>query len=469
MDAIDNLLGLIFALLLTIAILCSVFFEVKRTKELITLWIVFLILSLADIFFPALWFISVDPPTFPEWMASIPPEVFLSSILFWAIALLLFALGYFSVPNGIKKRPHFKNPPFVLHVKRVYLILAVSGGIYLAILFIEVAKAGSVEAYVAQNVLMRWNPFLLQEVSGIELFIKRLTPYMLEIFLLLVGVLFFYRHIYHKRILWGYTFPFFAWLLTLTTFFRGTQLLFFLALVVIEGYRRKHASQQTIITSTERGGSRFFARGTIGLIMIAVLLFFIYGGVRHVLTEAAYGEETSVSAQVKKSIGALIAGHGLIGFASVTDSYPDKVDYLDGKTFIDMALLPIPRAIYSSKPEWYGIDDITRGMGWPPSTQSAVTMPGELYANFGPVGIIFMVAFGAAFGIMERYRYHQRGLFIYAYIFIPCMLTSFWMSFTGVMNKVFPALMAFIFINWVLRKRKVSEVSQGEDCHCRPR
>ena len=70
--------------------------------------------------------------------------------------------------------------------------------------------------------------------------------------------------------------------------------------------------------------------------------------------------------------------------------YGHDLDFLMIKHIL-MLLLLIPRAIYKSKPEWYGIDDITTGMGWPSSSQSAVTMPGETYANFGWFGLFVAV------------------------------------------------------------------------------
>ena len=74
--------------------------------------------------------------------------------------------------------------------------------------------------------------------------------------------------------------------------------------------------------------------------------------------------------------------------------YGHDLDFLMGKTYIDMLLLPIPRAIYKSKPEWYGIDDITTGMGWPSSSQSAVTMQVKLTQIFGWFGLFVAVFYG---------------------------------------------------------------------------
>ena len=83
--------------------------------------------------------------------------------------------------------------------------------------------------------------------------------------------------------------------------------------------------------------------------------------------------------------------------------------------------MPIPRAIYKSKPEWYGIDDITTGMGWPSSSQSAVTMPGEAYANFGWFGLFVAVFYGVFFGLFLKFINSRGGVYttLYASVIIP--------------------------------------------------
>jgi hypothetical protein len=125
---------------------------------------------------------------------------------------------------------------------------------------------------------------------------------------------------------------------------------------------------------------------------------------------------------------------------------------MNGRTIIDMLLLPIPRAIWTAKPVWYGIDDITRSMGWPESTQSAVTMPGELYANFAVWGLPLMWIYGWLFGVMRTYRFDPVVRYIYGFILVPMMLPTFWMAFTGFVNQLAP-VPAVALALWLLFPR----------------
>lgn len=134
----------------------------------------------------------------------------------------------------------------------------------------------------------------------------------------------------------------------------------------------------------------------------------------------------------------LTAGAGLLGVSKIVAQYGTTVDYFRGKTYLDMALLPVPRAIYRSKPKWYGIDDISKRMGWPETTQSAVTMPGEAFANFGLAGLLMAIPMGAGFGLMWRLasRSKVRLILVGPTLFFQAVTVTMWMSFTGLMNAM---------------------------------
>jgi len=150
----------------------------------------------------------------------------------------------------------------------------------------------------------------------------------------------------------------------------------------------------------------------------------------------------------------LSQGSGLEGVSNIIDLYGSSVDYMFGKTYLDMLLMPVPRSIYSSKPDWYGIDDITRGMGWPESTQSAVTMAGEAYANFSYFGLIIGVGYGVVLGLIVRVMFSNPILLtLYPTVIIQMILVTNWMGFTGFMNaflKSLVILVIFIFIKRVI-------------------
>jgi hypothetical protein len=149
----------------------------------------------------------------------------------------------------------------------------------------------------------------------------------------------------------------------------------------------------------------------------------------------------------------ITAGHGLLGISHIVAEYGQSVPFLGGKTYFDMLLLPVPRTIYTAKPAWYGIDDITRGLGWPESTQSAVTMPGEAFANFGLFGLLMAIPMGLLFGQLEKTMRVNiiRYLLLGPTVFFQMVAVTNWMSFTGFMNAA-QLLIILLFITSYIRR-----------------
>jgi len=180
---------------------------------------------------------------------------------------------------------------------------------------------------------------------------------------------------------------------------------------------------------------------------VIVSAFLTYGALRGAYIDEALNRESSGESAVYK---VFIQGSGIQGISGVMRRYGEDLDFLMGKTYIDMLLLPIPRVIYTSKPDWYGIDDITTGMGWASSTQSAVTMPGEAYANFGWFGLFIAVLYGMSFGVFLRFINSKGGIYtvLYPSIMIQVIFVSNWMAFTGIMNMFFTTLftMSMLFL-----------------------
>jgi hypothetical protein len=194
------------------------------------------------------------------------------------------------------------------------------------------------------------------------------------------------------------------------------------------------------------------------LILLGFFLFTSYGGIRNYYNSNSTTQNNPLS--FKESLlleGArLFRGEGLIGFTRIINAYPNSVDYLLGKTYLDTMLLIVPRSIYTTKPEWYGVSDISRGMGGPDTTQDAVTVPGEAYANFGPTGISLVVIFGALYGFFHRYKNHSRYKYAYAFIIIPSIFPLFWMSLTGFVNNMLALPFAMIVLALVVQGRRLN-------------
>ena len=93
-----------------------------------------------------------------------------------------------------------------------------------------------------------------------------------------------------------------------------------------------------------------------------ITAFLAYGAIRGAYVDQVLDRQSDERTSVVYKV--LNQGSGIQGVSGIMRRYGHDLDFLMGKTYIDMLLLPIPRAIYKSKPEWYGIDDITTGMGW---------------------------------------------------------------------------------------------------------
>jgi hypothetical protein len=146
-------------------------------------------------------------------------------------------------------------------------------------------------------------------------------------------------------------------------------------------------------------------------------------------------------------INNLAQGSGLDGVTSVVHHFSSTNNFFYGKTYLDMLLLPIPRSIYTSKPEWYGVDDISRLMGWPESTQSAITLPGEAFANFGWLGLLMAPLYGVLLYFISKKLYAIGGSWFFWYISVGVSTLSVanWMAFTGIMNQLSTSVMIFLF------------------------
>jgi hypothetical protein len=229
---------------------------------------------------------------------------------------------------------------------------------------------------------------------------------------------------------------------------------FFIA-VLITFYFSKESERIQICSKKINVALRLVNGKAILAITLALSLFIAYGALRNYMYDQSTVQASEGS--FKKEVQRFARGEGLMGLTWINESYGKNYDYLYGKTYIDMMLLPVPRLIYPSKPDWYGVADITRNIGGPISSQDAVTMPGEAVANFGLLGILVMPFWGVGFGLYFRYRYMPRFKYIYAISLFQLVSVVSWMSFTGLANSVIKIVIYFIVTYFVLTKVRVKE------------
>lgn len=436
------LVPMILAVLATVVAGFFAWREYHRTRELFTPWMLFLVYAALDVFLPAAVFLLTEPPSLVSWIIPLQKEGIGSSTLVYGVSMLFFAGFYFFASRddrGGTGDAWAALADVRLKIGYVYAGLAVAGSWYVLHQLTLVSQTGSFDAYLADKFRERFQPDVFASKNLVDFVFNQFASAMLPVFVVLVGILFFFRYQYGKRVLWGWVFPSVAWVLTLTTFYRGHQLNLFLSLAFIEMCRHR---VDRLRPAAGLGRTRPTKARTVltlrtkVMATVAVLLFVLYGAFRQYNSSFQYGKPVSFTTALTAQGGEMLQGWGLIGLTSILHVYPENQDHLRGSSVLTTFFMPVPRPLWPGKPERYGAEEVTRRMGWPITTQSAISMPGELYANFGLLGIPLVGGFGFLFGVLYRRRLHPRLFFVYAFFLPYSVLLTHWMSSTGFMTSV---------------------------------
>jgi len=420
--------------------------EILSNPEVVTAGGMFLLLSLVGFLLPAVIALWIGTLVSLPWMGNLSADDVWRAVLVFVISMALFAWGYrlsgrqgLGVQKSGSKKPilrpeiaqAFRTAP--LRYKYVYACLLACAAIYVASLWVDMqANGGSWSGFLTAHLLRRWTGEPIPASNAVAWAIQSIGPRMLNVVTILTLILFFYRSREGKPFLWGFVIPMGCWILTVTTFFRGTQLTFFVSMLMVEFLRRRVWS-----TTSPSAKVPLVSRRTVLIFALAVGAFVAYGSIRELMETNAWGAEEEVASSVvaENAVETLAESSALQGLTTILHQFKGEM-FFGGRTYIDMLLLPVPRSIWPSKPDWYGISDITRLEGEPPSTQSAVTMPGEAYANFGWLGLPLMFGFGLIFRLLERMRLSPRTFFVYAFWMPTAISITFWMAFTGLMGQL---------------------------------
>jgi hypothetical protein len=449
--------------------------EYRRTEQIMSPLILFLGLSVLDIYAPAISYAISGAPALPPWLdRAAVVDSMPSAVVVFSVGLGIFVGGYALAHRWPRFQP--KSPDDAAETfgrRRVAILIAafvIATAWFLWTILFRAAAVGSLATYVANGLVVRWQPSPIASqyptASYPVVLALQIGDAMLPVITLTIAIIVTVRAI-HPAIRLG-VLPAIGFIASLGTFFRGSVLVFFISLAAI-----------TELASDKRRPRRAQAAA---LVAVGVILFLSYGVIRDsavlaaqhaveaasrvqvtptppplestggtvtqsppaqsprapVVTSPPGPLEIASSEAVSYEAGRVLKGEGLIGLSSILAYYPTRLPYLGGKTIHDMLLLPVPRSIWHDKPSWYGIAEITRGMGEPEVTQSAVTIPGELYANYGPVGIVGMLCYGLVFGYVHRLRYGRRFRYAYAAILLPVLFVTFWMATTGLINGLLP-------------------------------
>ena len=324
--------------------------------------------------------------------------------------------------------------------RKINILILFIGGMFVIKLLYEIDTHGGFDEWLFYKFTIRFDP-TPRERDLIGTVINTI-PWR-SLFNALVFVAFLYRYKLNRQKLYGIILPLIGVVFAISTSHRGSILLFLIGLFFMEIVRIHIHKSQNYNSSfgTRRETSnktRYYA-----FAFVIVSTFLMYGSMREAYVGAAFNQAPRENTSTVYKV--LNQGSGIQGISSIMRRYGHDLDFLMGKTYFDMLLLPVPRFIYESKPEWYGIDDITTGTGWPSSTQSAVTMPGEAYANFGWFGLFIAGFYGVFFGLFLKYINTKGGIYtvLYAAVMLPMIFLSNWMAFTGIMNMFFAIFFLF--------------------------
>jgi hypothetical protein len=176
------------------------------------------------------------------------------------------------------------------------------------------------------------------------------------------------------------------------------------------------------------------------MVLVTVIGFLGYGGLRTVLNGSATHSIVSPESAIGQQIGDLTSGAALIGSSEIVSTFHapggQSPSYLGAGPIVDALLVPLPHAVWTSKPKISGFLEIANILDWPASTQSAVSWAGEAYASFGPPGMLYLLIMGLLIGVFCRFRFRRRIFFVYMFGLMPAIVVSHWMATLGFMNEL---------------------------------
>lgn len=395
-----------------------------------------------DAFVPAISWSLFDYPIGPEWMPRLTESDVSVGLTYYTAYLILF-LAALVFAGGNMRAAISGAAPSKNRIRTYCAALWVLLGLVMLEMLSNISQSGGIDAWLSDQLVLSGARVTGEAVNSD--FFSIVKPQ--AVFFSMVGVLYRYRTRTRWGVVYGFVVPAIAILLALMTTYRGTVLSVIFTLIFAEYMR--------IMSGEDRAAKSRALKKLTKLVMVAVI-----GVVLVMYTYATFRDEyRTLAANETLAIGAttnpLTVGHGLQGIAHVIAEYGENVDFLGGKTYLDMALMLVPRSIYTTKPAWYGIDDITRRMGWPETTMTAVTMPGEAYANFGVSGLLVAIPFGLIFGLLFRLTKisELHYLALIPILTFQMVSTTNWMSFTGFMNSLVSMIVICIVIE-IVRPRE---------------
>ncbi|WP_235420847.1 O-antigen polymerase [Jeotgalibacillus soli] len=407
----------------------------------------FYILLLIDVFMPAILFEISGLPVYPAYYGYISEYDLLKSVFIFVVAAFFFTLGYRTkVIRLFENKPYFKNE-YQLNYKLLYIFYLIT--VFNVILngYIEIRNLGGFENYYDFKI-KRVYLETMQSANIFEKIVFLISSKSSSLLILLNSLLFYNRFNYNKKILWGLVIPLITFLLILTGLHRGTILNFFISLIVVEIFRMQKTKHKLNFKISKKIKNRFVAFG-----LVSVIFFLTFGAIRGRLNSSVWGNEItffeSLLLQIQNNFGI-----SLLALARVQNYFSSNENWLLGQTIFEMLYFFVPRPIFPEKPIQYGIISANTIMGSPSSTMDAITIPGEMIANFGLLGVVLVFAFGYFYKLLKHWTYNEQYIPVYATL-ITTVTVTFWMSFTGLFSQMIYLPVYMVIIKILFKKVKV--------------
>ncbi len=439
-----SILGITFSLF--------IFFYLRKRKfGVFHLGIILIALSVLDVFIPALmWSIYGMPETKPAGAGYLlDNEIVFNGMVFYLLFYLIMFVFIVHQPHNVNNNT---STSVAISKKRLKISLLICLLLATSSLLITIGQYGGVMEWFWGKVQFRWEASTVAHTGNNFLETVILSFDWRIILNLLILAALYYRDSLNNNLLYKWILPLIAILFSFTTFFRGSILLLIFGFIFVEMARLQYGNIQSKLYKALKNNKKKTIQGFV----LAVGLFVTYGVIRDTYSAKTWDEE-STSSLFSGLYNILSQGEGLSSISYIVNDYSStsesvNVSHLNGKTYIDMLLLPVPRSIYLSKPEWYGITDITLAMGWFRSSQSAVSIPGEAFANFGWVGLLMAPVFGSLFRFLYLLsaRVGSKYLLIYPGITIYMLFIGNWMSFTGIMTQIPSFIIMMLLLKFII-------------------
>jgi oligosaccharide repeat unit polymerase len=401
---------------------------------------ILLVLSIFDTAIPGVLWSIYGFNQAVDWKNNLSEFELIKGLSFYIAFYLLMLLFYYWTSILNNEMPIKRS--LVINEKRFLKIALLVVFLWILTLFLQIQAAGGVSEYFIKKAIQRWSGGL-SETDNSNLLLTVLNIFKWDFIINAIALLGLYNLSNFKfTFFWKYLLPLLCLIIAALTFFRGAIVTVFVGFFFISYLNNRNKKIKIKLNL-----SKLIA------FSIAILFFFIFS-----LTRDSLNREHTNSDEIANKgsyfYDLFSQGSGIEAVSHIVSRYGNDLEYFYGKTYFDMLLLPIPRSIYTTKPEWYGIDDITRKMGWAESSQSAVTLPGEAYANFGWFGILLAPFLGMFFSKLNNFlsRDDSPLFVIYPCLVITGVMVSNWMAFTGIMNQVITFVILYLLLKFIIEK-----------------